>query len=132
MGHIMSTSTSLPDFFNSVTELLTKHSSGPQVLGRKVFRVGAGISCDELTPSGYVVSTTSAPASSSPTSDSPSTEASSTVAPTTEASSTGAPPTAAPTTDAPTTAAPTTSEASTAAETEATLASAGEDTTAES
>merc|ERR1719356_894014 len=98
------------------------HSSGPQVLGQKVFRVGASISCDELTPSGYVVSTTAAPASGSPTTDSPSTEASSTEAPTTEA-----PTTAAPTT----TAAPSSSEASTAAETEATLASAGEDTTVE-
>merc|ERR1711923_339472 len=97
------------------------HSSGPQVLGQKVFRVGASISCDELTPSGYVVSTTAAPASDSPTTDSPSTEASSTEAPTTEA-----PTTAAPTT----TAAPSSSEA-TAAETEATLASAGEDTTVE-
>merc|ERR1711923_337412 len=96
------------------------HSSGPQVLGQKVFRVGASISCDELTPSGYVVSTTAAPASGSPTTDSPSSAASSTEAPTTEA-----PTTAAPTT----TAAPSSSEASTAAETEATLASAGEDTT---
>merc|ERR1711923_396269 len=111
------------------------HSSGPQVLGQKVFRVGASISCDELIPSGYVVSTTAAPASDSPTTDSPSTEASSTGASSTEAPSTEAPTTAAPTTEAPTTAAPTTtaapssSEASTAAETEATLASAGEDTT---
>merc|ERR1719145_574571 len=97
------------------------HSSGPQVLGQKVFRVGASISCDELTPSGYVVSTTAAPASGSPTTDSPSTEASSTEASSAEA----------PSTEAPTTAAPSSSEASTAAETEATLASAGEDTTVE-
>ena len=33
------------------------HNSGPQAIGHKVFRVGAGITCAELTPSASVVVT---------------------------------------------------------------------------
>ena len=61
-----------PPFPSSLLELCDgivshEHSSGPQIIGQKVFRVGAGIVCLDQRPGATVAPVTEAPVTDPPT-----------------------------------------------------------------
>ena len=65
------------------------HSSGPQAVGHKVFRVGAGIVCVDQAPAASVITDTTA--TDAPATDAPATEDAATDAPATEDPATDVP-----------------------------------------
>merc|ERR1712203_780907 len=74
-----------PPFPSSLLELCDgivshEHTSGPTLIGQKVFRVGAGVVCVDQRPGATVAPVTEAPATDAPT-DAPEADADATDAP---------------------------------------------------